>query len=210
MYIPKEYEMKDEETLVDFIREYSFGILFSQAKGAPHGTHLPFLIERDKEGQLYLVSHMSRANPQWQAIGGTVLTVFPGPHAYVTPSWYGAAGFVPTWDYLSVHAYGDFARVDDAEGLRSIMERTIRFYESGMPEPWDGRVPDHVYDRLIGGVVGFRIKIARLEGQWKLHQDHTEERRRNVIRHLRQSGREDARSIADAIERAMPASRPAE
>jgi transcriptional regulator len=44
--------------------------------------------------------------------------------------------------------------------------------------------------------VGFRIEIAKLEGKWKLSQNHPEVRRKRVIRAL--SGRldEDSRAIA--------------
>lgn len=203
MYIPKEYEMKDEPRLVDFIERNGFGVLFTHGNGKPHATHLPFLIERDDDGQLWLVSHMSRANPQWRAIDGDALTVFSGPHAYVTPAWYGEEGFVPTWDYIAVHVYGELVLADDPDELRGIMERTIRFFEAGRAEPWDGKVPETVYGRLIRGVVGFKMKVAKMEGQWKLHQDHSEERRRNVIRHLRQTEDRDAVRIADAIEQAM-------
>ncbi|MNC74155.1 hypothetical protein D3C75_1254600 [compost metagenome] len=79
------------------------------------------------------------------------------------------------------------------------MEQTIAYYEAGMELPWDGQIPDHVYGRLIQGVVGFKIRISRMEGQWKLHQDHSTQRRSRLIGHLRQTGDRDAIRIADAI-----------
>ncbi|MGF9701067.1 FMN-binding negative transcriptional regulator [Paenibacillus sp. MABNR03] len=204
MYVPAEYQMKDQQKMIQFIRKHSFGVLFSQQNGLPHGTHLPFLIETGADGDLYLVSHMSRANPQWRSIDSQVLTVFSGPHAYVSPTWYEQKGFVPTWDYMAVHVYGEFMHVDDAEGLRTIMEQTITYYESGMDEPWDGQIPDHIYHRLIQGVMGFKIKITDMQAQWKLHQDHSPERRNNVIRHLKKTGEPDALKIAEAIKAANP------
>ena len=51
-------------------------------------------------------------------------------------------------------------------------------------------------DRLLGSIVGFRIEISRLEGKWKLSQNHPEERRRRVVRALETQPDEDAQTIA--------------
>ena len=45
-------------------------------------------------------------------------------------------------------------------------------------------------------VVGFRIEITRLEGKWKLSQNHPEERRRRVIRALSVQSDEDSQAVA--------------
>ena len=37
---------------------------------------------------------------------------------------------------------------------------------------------------LMGGIVGFDVQIDRLEGKWKLSQNHPAERREKVIRGL--------------------------
>jgi transcriptional regulator len=31
---------------------------------------------------------------------------FVGPHAYISPTWYGTPNQVPTWNYVSIEARG--------------------------------------------------------------------------------------------------------
>ena len=86
LYIPETFSVREQSVLFDFIQENSFGILFSQGEEKPFATHLPFLVD-EENGTLY--GHLARANPQWQDLKGGVLVVFQGPHAYISPSWYG-------------------------------------------------------------------------------------------------------------------------
>ena len=65
-----------------------------------------------------------------------------------------------------------------------------------MPRPWtlDESAP-HV-DRLLGQIVGFRLGIERLEGKWKLNQNHPAERREKVVRALQERGGADELAVA--------------
>ena len=132
------------------------------------------------------------------------MAVFSGPHAYVSPSWYEEEGTVPTWNYVAVHAYGTFHLVEDRDGLLDILRRSVQTYESPRPEPWafDESAP-HV-ETMLKAIVGFRIEITRLEGKWKLSQNHPEERRRKVIRALAGQPDEDSQAIADLMEEGLP------
>jgi transcriptional regulator len=49
---------------------------------------------------------------------------------------------------------------------------------------------------MVHGVVGFRVEISRLEGKWKLNQNHSQERRDKVARALAASDDPEAREIA--------------
>lgn len=199
MYIPKYYRMKDIETMIHFIEENSFGIIVSYGKEKLHGTHLPFLIEKQNDGRIKLISHMSKGNPQWRDIKDEVMVIFLGPHSYVSPTWYGEDGFVPTWDYQAVHVYGRYIPKNSPKDLKEIMDKTIGYFEKYQPVPWHGNIPDHVYNRLIHGVEGFHIEVTDIQGQWKLHQDHSDIRKERVANALRQKGGEDAIKIADEI-----------
>src|SRR5262245_58623650 len=107
MYITAAFAESDLTRLHDFIGQNSFGLLVSQVDGLPFATHLPFLLERTTGEHGTLVGHMARANPQWrEASGQTVLTIFSGPHVYVSPTWYEDEQVVPTWNYAAVHVYG--------------------------------------------------------------------------------------------------------
>jgi transcriptional regulator len=146
---------------------------------------------------------MARANPQWRCVRGEALAIFSGPHAYISPSWYEVEGTVPTWNYAVVHAYGSFETVEDREALLDILRRSVRTFEDPRPQPWsfDESAP-HV-DALLKAIVGFRIPIARLEGKWKMSQNHPEERRRRVIRALQSQPDEDSQAVARMVAEAL-------
>jgi transcriptional regulator len=197
MYVPTAYAETDPAKLHAFIEAHSFGLLVSAHGGEPFATHLPFLLERDAGPHGRLVGHMARANPHWQGLDGRdVLTVFSGPHAYVSPSWYGSDGVVPTWNYVAVHAYGTLRLVEEPNELARILVTTVSTYERPMPNPWSVDTGSGFFQKMSRAVVGFRIDITRLEGKWKLNQNHPPERREGVIRALAGSSDQDAKEIA--------------
>jgi transcriptional regulator len=200
MYIPAVFAVSDLNRLHDFIEQHSFGLLVSQLDGLPFASHLPFLLERTTGPHGTLVGHMARANPQWQQIAGQhVLTIFSGPHAYISPTWYEAETVVPTWNYTAVHACGRVEVLDDPDLLLNIVQSSVRVYEQTMPRPWYLGSGTFV-ERMLTQIVGFRIAIEKLEGKWKLNQNHSAERRRKVVRALQEQGSENAQAIATLMQ----------
>src|SRR5439155_14925337 len=121
-------------------------------------------------------------NPQWrQAAGEDVLSIFSGPHVYVSPTWYQVPHVVPTWNYVAVHVYGRLEIVEDEAELRRLLDRMVSTYEANQPQPWRVAESSDYLDRLVPQIVGFRIRIARLEGKWKLNQNRPPEQRQRVI-----------------------------
>jgi transcriptional regulator len=196
MYIPAAFAEIDANKLHEFLRRYSFATLVTNGEAGLFAGHLPLLLDAEAGTMGRLVGHMARANPQWRDVRGEALTIFSGPHAYVSPAWYEEGGTVPTWNYAVVHAYGTFRIVEDRDGLLDILRRSVLTYESPRTEPWvfDESGP-HV-ERMLRAIVGFRIEITRIEGKWKLSQNHPEERRRRVIRALEAQPDEDSQRIA--------------
>jgi len=196
MYISRAFAVTDKERLFAFIRANSFGILFSQTNGQPCATHLPFLLQTDSGPNGTLWGHFAKANPHWKEIEGEVLAVFSGPHAYISPTWYEAENTVPTWNYTAVHAYGHLTLVQEKEELLQIVQDTVRFYEASMPAPWQFDSSQEFYQKLAGGVVGFKIEISHLEGKWKLSQNHPLERQQKVVEALQHSKDQNEQAIA--------------
>ncbi len=199
MYIPASFHETDLTKQHDFIEQHSFGTLISQHESEPIANHLPFLLNRDVAPHGRLIGHMARANSQWQTgAGQQVLVIFQGPHAYISPTWYEAQNVVPTWNYIAVHAYGTLRLIEDHNRLLEIVSRTVQRYESPRPQPWsiDSPEPEFV-NKLLASIVGFEIDIERLEGKWKLNQNHPHERREKVVRGLRATARHDEMQIAD-------------
>jgi transcriptional regulator len=143
---------------------------------------------------------MARANPHWRELAGqTALAVFTGPHAYISPTWYEAENVVPTWNYVAVHANGPVELVEDRDALLDILERSVAVYEAAMPSPWVLDTAGPFVGRLLGQIVGFRLDIERLEGKWKMSQNHPIVRREKVIRALEARGGEDAMAVARMV-----------
>jgi transcriptional regulator len=199
MYIPKSFEVTEHAVLVDFIEKNSFGILFSAVDQQPFATHLPFLIDSQGGPQGRLIGHMAKANPQWQELDGQdVLVVFSGPHAYISPAWYETPGTVPTWNYVAVHVYGKLKLVNNAEGLEEIMRESVDYFEPN--SPLAGQVQDDFFQNMLKAIVGFHIEIERIEGKWKLNQNHPLERQQRVIDALKKNPDDDSQEIARLME----------
>src|SRR6185437_12045242 len=153
MYIPRRYEEKDKDSIYSFIRENSFAILISVLDGRPVGTHIPLKLETGEKDAL--VGHISIGNEQKHTLteGASVLAIFPGPHAYISPRWYTTMN-VPTWNYPSVHVYGT-VRLMEGEALREALSRLIDTYESHMPHPVHMQeIPEKMLEDNIRGIVG--------------------------------------------------------
>jgi transcriptional regulator len=178
----------------------------SQAGGVPFASHLPFLLDRTAGPHGTLLGHVARANPHWRELAGqTALAVFSGPHAYVSPTWYEAENVVPTWNYVAVHAYGRGEVIEDRDALLDIVQRSVAVYEAALPRPWTLDAASAYTGRQLGAIVGFRIEIERLEGKWKLNQNHPVERRKKVAEILGGQSSDDARAVAEMMRAMLPA-----
>jgi transcriptional regulator len=197
VYIPAAFQETDRDALFNFIEQHSFGILVSQHGDAPFATHLPFLAERSAGEHGELIAHMARANPHWTfAEGQTVLTIFSGPHAYISPTWYGVPNAVPTWNYTAVHVTGVFETINDSNAAMTLLERTTAAYEMPQEKPWAFDVSNTFFSNLAAAVVAFRIRITSIEGKWKLNQNRPVEQQERVVLALERSGSEDDRVVA--------------
>ncbi|MBU7592758.1 FMN-binding negative transcriptional regulator [Metabacillus halosaccharovorans] len=194
MYIPNYFKITDETVAYDIIKEHSFATLFSQNNGMPFATHLPLILNDEKS---YLYGHFARPNPQWKDIKNqTVLAVFLGPHCYISPSWYETNKAVPTWNYITVHVYGEVELLEDEEELITSLHDMVVKYEA--PDS-SYRLQDVDPEFLFGmnkGVQGFKIKINRIEGKSKLSQNHSLVRQELVINQLEQKSTTDEQQIA--------------
>ncbi|MDN3955023.1 FMN-binding negative transcriptional regulator [Sporolactobacillus laevolacticus] len=197
MFIPTIFEIKDKETAYSIMEENAFALLISQHDGKPYATHLPMVVDKEHG---YLYGHFARANPQWKDIGNqNVLAVFQGPHSYISPSWYETQRAVPTWNYVTVHAYGKLEIIENQNELFHAMRKLVLNYEgSSQSYDYDQLEPQFI-EGLAKGLVAFKIKISRLEGKAKLSQDHTAERQKLVIEQLEKKTDENSRMIADLM-----------
>ncbi len=191
MYIPSSFEVTDSETLHEFIEQYSFATLITTVDGVPYATHLPLLLDRTTGPFGTLQGHFAKANPHWKSLeqSGESLAIFHGPHTYVSPRWYsGSKPAVPTWNYAVVHAYGTVALRNESEWLDGFLKRMAIKYEANADQPWQNDLPADLDEQLKQAIVGFEIKVTRLEGKFKLGQNRSVEDQLGVIAGLDQAG----------------------
>ena len=201
MYCPQSFAVTDLDVLHDFIESHSFGTLVSIGASVPTASHLPLLLDRTRGPAGTLIGHLAAANPQAaRADGKVVLAIFQGPDAYISPTWYEEENVVPTWNYVAVHATGILKRIIDPSRKLEIVRRYVAFYEADLPNPWSLDSADPAFiEKLLTAIDGFEIEIDRLEGKWKLNQNHPPARRERVIRALNEAGGEDRTQIADLM-----------
>jgi transcriptional regulator len=198
MYIPSYFQIQDEDVIYDIIENNSFATLFSQHNGNPFATHLPLTLDKNKE---YLYGHFARLNPQWKDIENQdVLAIFHGPHCYISPSWYETNIAVPTWNYVAVHVYGRVKIVDNEQELmNSLRDMVLKYEEPNSSYKLDDKVDSKYLESMTKGIVGFKIKINKIEGKSKLSQNHPLERQKLIIQRLEQITNEHNQKIASLM-----------
>lgn len=196
MYIPSHFQIEKEEILYNVIEKNGFATLSSQHNGVPFATHLPLMMDVDKT---CLYGHFARPNPHWQDIKDqNVLAIFQGPHCYISPSWYETNTAVPTWNYVSVHVYGQVEFIDAEELLNSLHDLVLKYEEPNSSYKLD-QVDSSYMEGMTKGIVGFKINIDKIEGKAKLSQNHAINRQELVIQRLEQSAGENERKIASLM-----------
>jgi transcriptional regulator len=189
MYRPAHFIENNPAHIEGLMQRHSFATVVTHDGEASFATHMPVLYHADSGQHGTLVSHMARANPQWQHFtdGREVLVIFHGPHAYISPTWYETRLAVPTWNYAVVHAYGIPRLVEDAASLRVILRELVAVFENHRTEPFGAELTDEYLDKLSPAIVGFKITVTRLEGKFKLSQNRSAADKAGVIAALQNS-----------------------
>lgn len=178
MYIPPHFAADDAQALA-LIREWALGNLVWTEEGRLQATPLPWL--QAEGAPLRLQAHLPRANPLVRALAGgelTVLVIFQGPSAYVSPNWYPSKAeterMVPTWNYAAVQAHGRLRLHDDPAWVRAQIEALTRRHEAAQPHPWSvaDAAPGFV-DQLLRVLVGVELEVERVEAKFKLGQNRS-------------------------------------
>ena len=184
MYSPPYNRIEDRTELIQFLRANSFPVLITRGLQA---SHLPVTVHEEGE-QMVVDMHMARPNRQWQAFDGTeTLLVFTGPHAYISPRWYEEKERVPTWNYTAAHLYGVPELIDDRGAKHAGMRKLVSAMDPQWLPQFDALSRDYV-DRMLGGIVNFRIPVTRIETRWKLSQNRGRREMELIAEELRKQG----------------------
>jgi transcriptional regulator len=196
MYIPKINLAKDKNEIVAFMKQFSFAIIITAKDNIPIATHLPFLVTT-KGDNIILTSHFAKANEHWQDIeNNKILVIFSEPHAYISTKNYDKELNVPTWNYISIHAYGQGNLITETENIFEVLGATIDNYETSYRQQWDN-FPEDYKMKMIKGIVAFEITVTDLQAKKKLSQNRTDTEKKKIIETLSKSTDTNEQLIAE-------------
>ena len=181
MYIPEHFRVREQNAAVAFMRANPFAILVSTTAEGPYASHVPVVL-RENGDHITLRGHVAKANPHWRYIEQqpNTLTIFHGPHAYISPSNYTTQENVPTWNYGAVHIYGEAHVYSASEDLLNMLHDLIPTFEAAYQQQWD-RLSEAYRTRMLSHIVGFEINVTKIEAKFKLSQNRTPDEQQNVI-----------------------------
>lgn len=181
MFVPRYQRQEDPAVLWEAVERWSFATVISSDPdgAAPLATWVPFL-RRDER----LWMHMAAANPQAGALRAqpSVLCLFSGPHAYVSPTWYAEDHHVPTWNYVQVAVTGQTRAATEQES-RWLVEETVREHGDSPLGPMAPTIT-----KLLPGIRAFEVLVDRIDGRFKLSQNKSEADRASVAEQLADQG----------------------
>ena len=185
------FKEKDMQTILDFIEENPFAFLTgSTLSGGQVATQVPILLEK-RNGQHFLQGHIMRNTDHHKAFveNPNVLVVFTGPSSYVSASWYSNPQIGSTWNYMSVHIAGQINFMSSEE-LKAFMRKLTLKFENGNTQSltFYDNLPDQFLNKMMPAIVGFEIKVEKMENVFKLSQNRDEKSYLNIISKLEEQG----------------------
>ena len=178
-----------DDDIRDLISEYPLAWVCTRFDGAEFAALLPMIGEYDQAGRLtHLVGHLARANPLHEALraDARAFFLFTGPQAYVSPGDVGQRNWAPTWIYASARVEAEVAFEPPCtdEAVATLVEAM----EAGREQPWQAGELGGRYAEMIGRIIGFRARVTKLRGRFKLGQDEN----RKVLRQMIIRSQDDA------------------
>jgi transcriptional regulator len=201
MYLPAHFAEDRIPVLHDAIRGFGLTTLVTLTSNGLIASHLPIVLNPEPAPYGTLIGHLARPNPQTREVIGEALMIFQGTDGYMTPSYYATkretGKVVPTWNYISVHAYGTLRFIDDRARKLEIVTELTNLHEGKRATPWAVTdAPADFVQGMLNGITGLELTITRLEGKWKMSQNRPVSERPGIVEGLREDGRPD---LADAV-----------
>jgi transcriptional regulator len=201
MYIPDHFRPSEDE-VVGLLRDHGAVDLITVTARGLLATLLPMVWDQPGSrpgigAHGALLGHVAIKNDQWHEPAiGEAMAIVRGPDAYITPSWYAAkrehGRVVPTWNYVTIHAYGRLVVHEDPAWLEANVRRLTTSHEAGREAPWSvDDAPSEYVAGQLRAIVGLELLIDRLEAKSKLSQNRSAADIDGVIAGLEADGRPD-------------------
>ncbi len=180
------FAMSDVGEIRRLIEQNPWVTIVSSTEDGLVASHYAVLLDADRD-DLTIVGHVGKPDDLIHGLGEReLLVVVQGPHAYISPGWYGDVQSVPTWNFVSAHLTGVPELLTPEENLQ-VLERLVARFESGLPQPrlmWEPPNDPEYVRRLERGTVGFRLTPTKVVGKRKLSQNKPDETVETVILEL--------------------------
>lgn len=211
MYQPPHFREDRLDVQHRLIVTHSLGLLVTAGPGGLQANNIPFLVDPAASERGTLRAHLARANPQLAELAAVneCLVVFQGPQRYISPSLYPTkqetGKVVPTWNYITVHAWGAPRVIDDAGWIHQQVDDLTRHKEDTRAKPWQvADAPEPFVAAQLKGIVGLEIPIARIEGKWKVSQNRPAIDQAGVVAGLRNEDGDAEIMAAEVLARSKP------
>lgn len=167
------FRWTDRNAMRAFAEATGFGMLFLTTPDGPRVAHLPFVFLDDDR----LAFHLARGNAVTKYLDGAkALFVINGPHGYISPDYYGIDDQVPTWNYVALELEGVARRMDEAALIAQADALSLTNERRLAPKPvWTrNKMQDGLFDKMLGGIVGFEFVLTEWRSTLKLAQNKPE------------------------------------
>jgi transcriptional regulator len=160
----------------------------------PVATYLPFVFDPYVGEHGALLTHVARNNSQArEATLGEALVIAHGADHYISPEWQPSQAetgmVVPTWNYLTVHAYGALVVHDDPAWTRDVVSRTTALHERDYSVD---QLSDDFVARMLRAIIGIEIRLTRVEAKAKMSQNKSPADVLGIIEGLRADPADEA------------------
>ena len=200
MHPNRKFHIQDRGAMSALVCELGFGVLFVATPEGLRSVHVPVLLEGER-----LRFHVSRGNLVHAALagGGDALFVASGPHAYISPEWYGLDDRVPTWNYVAVELEGPVRTLEPEELIRLVDDLSAAQEARLAPKvPWTrARMGPGRFEGLLKAIQGFEMQVAQWRGTAKIDQDKPEAVRVRIADALAERGEQ---AMAETMRKAAP------
>lgn len=195
------YGLDDLAEIRSLVHAHGWVMLASDADGrSPVISHLPVVLDPASD-QVVVLGHLPWADAELHGLGDRdVVVVVQGPHGYVSPSFYAAGPYVPTWNFIVVHLHGR-PELLTPEDTYQVLSDTVDHFEAVRTVPWRlDSVPEYAAE-LAPLVVGFRLVPDRVVAKVKLSQDKPAEVFERVLTALDRDEHHGNPQLADSMRR---------
>lgn len=196
MYKFDYYTEKDQQKVIDFMKENSFALITGMGEKYPVATQIPLAVEINGD-KITLRGHLMRKTDHHLGFekNNNVMVIFTGPHCFVSANWYTDPSIGSTWNYMTVQAKGKISFLDEESTRQAVKMVSDKYVGTQTTSSFDN-LPKEYIDHMVKAIVGFTIEVESMENTFKLSQNRDEASQRNIIEQLMKRGDENSRKIA--------------